>query len=155
MVAVLLAVCLTATGIYDFIVILKANKPGRRVCVEMDSELTEWLAENLEKNDLMLTPQYSMNEVTMSGAMMYCGWPYYAWSAGYDTNYRAAKAVEIYTTDDKEILKQTVKQEGITYILFQENMEFEQRECREDVIARTYPKVYSSQDGSIRVYETR
>lgn len=154
-VAVLLALCLTATGIYDFVVILKGNGPGRRVGVNLNSETTEWLSENLGKDDLLLTPEYSMNEVTMSGEMMYCGWPYYAWSAGYDTNYRAARAVEIYTTADERVLKETVKKEKITYILFQEGMEFEQRECREDVIARTYPKVYSSEDGSIRVYETR
>ena len=98
---------------YDFVVIIKGNGPGRRVTVNMNSELTQWLEENLEKNDLLLTPEYSMNEVTMSGAMLYCGWPYYAWSAGYDTNYRAAQAVTIYTTSDSETLKKTVQQEKI------------------------------------------
>ena len=108
----------------------------------MNSDLTKWLAENLEKNDLLLTPEYSMNEVTMSGAMLYCGWPYYAWSAGYDTNYRAAQAVTIYTTTDSEELKNVVKQEKITHILFEEGSEFEQQQCVEDMIAATYEKVY-------------
>lgn len=93
----------------------------------MNSELTQWLEENLEKNDLLLTPEYSMNEVTMSGAMLYCGWPYYAWSAGYDTNYRAAQAVTIYTTSDSETLKKTVQQEKITYILFEEGSNLNSR----------------------------
>ena len=110
--------------------------------------------ENLEKNDLLLTPEYSMNEVTMSGAMLYCGWPYYAWSAGYDTNYRAAQAVTIYTTSDSETLKKTVQQEKITYILFEEGSEFEQQECREETIAAAYEKVYETQDGRIRIYKT-
>ena len=153
--AVLLAICLTATGIYDFAVIVKGNGQGRRVAVNMDSRTTTWLAANLEKDDLILTPEYSMNEVTMAGVMMYCGWPYYAWSAGYDTNYRAARAVEIYTAADSESLRRVVKQEKITYILFEENMEFEQRECREDIIAETYEKVFESEDGRIRIYETR
>ena len=152
--AVVLAVVLSATGIYDFAVILKGNGPGRRVTVDMNSDLTKWLAENLEKNDLMLTPEYSMNEVTMSGAMLYCGWPYYAWSAGYDTNYRAAQAVTIYTTSDRETLKSVVKQEKITYILFEEGSEFEQQKCVEDTIASTYKKVYETQDGWIRIYKT-
>ena len=39
----------------------------------------------------------------------------------------------MYTTDDPELLKATVKQEKITYILFEEDMEFEQQECREDI----------------------
>ena len=45
------------TGIYDFVVIIKGNGPGRCVTVNMNSELTQWLEENLEKNDLLLTPE--------------------------------------------------------------------------------------------------
>lgn len=152
--AVILAVVLSATGIYDFVVILKANGPGHRVTVNTQSELTAWLEETLNKDDLLLTPEYSMNEVTMSGAMLYCGWPYYAWSAGYDTNYRAAQAVTIYTTSDSELLKRVTEQEKITYILFEEGSEFEQQLCREDVIAASYEKVYETQDGRIRIYQT-
>lgn len=152
--AAVLVVCLTATGIYDFVVILKDNDSGHRIGVNLESGLSKWLGENLEKDDLVLTPEYSINEVTMSGAMMYLGWPYYAWSAGYDTYYRAEKAVEIYTTDSRETLEKTVAQENISYIIYEEGMEFEQHECREDIIRETYPQVYSSEDGRIRIYET-
>ncbi|MDO4274938.1 MAG: hypothetical protein Q4D16_14820 [Eubacteriales bacterium] len=152
--AVILVICLSLNGVYDFVVILKDNDSRHRVAVEADSPLSKWISGNLDKDDLILTPEYSMNEVTMSGAMMYCGWPYYAWSAGYDTSYRAEKAVVIYTTRDTELLKSTVEQEGIDYILFEENMEFEQQACREDIIAQTYPMVYNSEDGRIRIYET-
>ena len=109
---------------------------------------------NLHKDDLLLTPEYTMNEVTMAGVMLYCGWPYYAWSAGYDTNYRAAQAVTIYTTSDREELKDVAKREKITYILFEEGSEFEQQQCREDVIADVYEMVYETGDGRIRIYKT-
>ena len=120
----------------------------------MESDLTAWLSENLISEDLILTPEYSMSEVTMSGVMMYCGWPYYAWSAGYNTNYRAGVATEMYTTGDQKRLKALVQQEGITYILYQEGMTFEEKNCREDTIASAYPLVYQSEDGRIRIYET-
>ena len=152
--AVVLAVCLTVTGVYDFVVILKGNGYGHRIAINMNSELTAWLAENLDKNDLLLTPEYSINEVTMSGVMLYCGWPYYAWSAGYDTYYRAAQAVTIYTTSDRELLKNLVKQEKITYILYEEDSQFEGQDCREDVIAENYELVYENPGGSIRIYKT-
>lgn len=152
--AAFLCICLSATGIYDYVIILKDNDSAHRMTVNMESSLTDWLSANLKKNDLLLTPEYTMNEVTMSGAMLYCGWPYYAWSAGYDTGYRAGQAVLMYTTDDPEVLKAAVKQEKITYILFEEDMEFEQQECREDIIRETYPLVYTSEDGRIRIYET-
>ena len=102
-------ICLTATGIYDFVVILRNNGPGHRVTVFMDSALTDWLSGHLDQEDLILTPEYSMNEVTMSGVMMYLGWPYYAWSAGYDTYGRAQKAVEIYTSEDGEAVRGACK----------------------------------------------
>ena len=108
--AVVLAVCLTVTGVYDFVVILKGNGYGHRIAINMNSELTAWLAENLDKNDLLLTPEYSINEVTMSGVMLYCGWPYYAWSAGYDTYDRAAKAKEIYRSTDAEAITGLLRQ---------------------------------------------
>ena len=152
--AVVLAVCLTVTGVYDFVVILKGNGYGHRIAINMNSELTAWLAENLDKNDLLLTPEYSINEVTMSGVMLYCGWPYYAWSAGYDTYYRAAQSVTIYTTSDSGLLKNLVKQEKITYILYEEDSQFEGQDCREDVIAENYELVYENPGGSIRIYKT-
>lgn len=152
--AAVLCICLSATGIYDYVIILRDNDSAHRMTVNMESSLTDWLSANLKKNDLLLTPEYTMNEVTMSGVMLYCGWPYYAWSAGYDTGYRAGQAVLMYTTDDPELLKAAVKQEKITYILFEEDMEFEQQECREDIIRETYPLVYTSEDGRIRIYET-
>ena len=151
----ILCICLTLTGIYDYVIILRDNDSGHRVTVNMNSDLTDWLSENLHKDDLLLTPEYTMDEVTMAGVMLYCGWPYYAWSAGYDTYYRAEQAVTIYTTDDQNVLKETVKQEKITYILFEDGMSFESQECREDIIRETYPLVYTSEDGRIRIYETR
>ena len=153
--AVILCICMTFTGIYDFVIVIRDNDSGHRISVDINSKLTEWLSDNLKKDDLILTPEYSMNEVTMSGVMMYLGWPYYAWSAGYDTYYRAAQAIEIYTTDSSDTLRSLVEQEKITYILYEEGMTLEQNECREDVIAATYPEVDRSEDGRIRIYETK
>ena len=152
--AVCLVVCLTVTGIYDFVVILRNNGPGHRVSVNMKSDLTDWLEDNLAHDDLILTPEYSINEVTMAGVMMYMGWPYYAWSAGYDTYYRAAKAKVIYSSADVEEIRNLVKQEKITYVLFEEGMEYETMACREDTIASAFKLVYETEDRRIRIYET-
>ena len=153
-VAVVLTVCLTITGVYDFVVIVRNNGPGHRVTVNMNSDLTDWLEQHLTHDDLILTPEYSINEVTMAGVMMYMGWPYYAWSAGYDTYYRAAQAKIIYSSTDTEEIKKLVKQEKITYVLFEEGMEYEQEVCREDTIASAFKLVYETEDGRIRIYET-
>ena len=54
-VAVVLSVCLTITGIYDFVIIVRDNGPGHIVTVNTNSSLTDWLAENLDSRDLILT----------------------------------------------------------------------------------------------------
>ena len=151
---ILFSIFMTATGLYDFVIIVRDNDTDHRMWVDMNSSLTDWLSANLKKDDLVLTPEYTMNDVTMSGVMMYCGWPYYAWSAGYDTYYRAGQAQVIYSTTDKELLESTVVREKITYILYEDGMEFEQQQCREDIIKEVYPLVYTSEDGRIRIYET-
>ena len=152
--AAVLTVCLTITGIYDFVIIVRDNGPGHRVTVNTNSSLTDWLAQNLDSRDLILTPEYSISEVTMAGVMMYLGWPYYAWSAGYDTYDRAEKAKEIYTSREPERVKSLVRQERITYILFEEGMTFEGETCIETTIKSVYRLVYQSEDRRIRIYET-
>ena len=57
--------------------------------------------------------------------------------------------------DTSFAMTQTEEQEKITYILFEDGMSFESQECREDIIRETYPLVYTSEDGRIRIYETR
>lgn len=152
--AAVLTVCLTITGIYDFVIIVRDNGPGHRVTVNTNSSLTDWLAQNLDSRDLILTPEYSISEVTMAGVMMYLGWPYYAWSAGYDTYDRAENAKEIYTSRDPERVKSLVQQERITYILFEKGMTFEEETCIETTIKSVYRLAYQSEDGRIRIYET-
>ena len=45
-------------------------------------------------------------------------------------------------------------QEKITYILFEEGSEFEQKECQEALISQTFEKVYETEDRRIRIYKT-
>ena len=153
--AVILAVLMCATGIYDYVVIIKDNDKDHRINVDLESPLTQWLNDHLTEKDLVLTPYYSISDVTMSGIMMYMGWPYYAWSAGYNTYFRADVAKRVFSTRDPEELKSLVEQEGIDYILYEKGMVIEEvKDCRDDLIAEIYPMVYSLEDRGIRIYET-
>lgn len=147
--AVLLAITLTATGAYDLLTIYNADK--RTLKIDMGSSLTEWLKENVKENDLVLTGEESMSEITLSGIMLYNGWPYYAWSAGYDTDTRAANAIEIYSSEDKEKVKELVKKEGIDYIIYEDGMMYEEHECSDEVIKKIYKCVFEK--GDVKVYK--
>ena len=153
-IGVVLAICLMATGFYDFVIVIRDNGRNRSMAIDLESSLTKWLADNTTEKDLILTPYYSMSEVTLSGCMMYMGWPYYPWSAGYDTNYRGQKAKEMYTTYDTENLRQLVEEEGIDYIIFENGLDLDGEPGHEETIAEAYQLVYTSDNGMQRIYKT-
>ena len=153
--AVILMIALTTTGIYDFAITIKDNGEGRELGVKIDSDVTAFLTEELTSEDLVLSPPYSVNDATLSGMMMYAGWPYYAWSAGYDTNSRWKMAQLIYSTEDPAELKETVAGEGIDYIIFEPGERFDEVQIREETIAQCYPLIYVSEDGRKHIYKTK
>ena len=84
--ALALFIGLIGTGIGEWAVYYNLNK--RYLSVDTSSDLVEWLEENTEKDDVFLTPVWYTNRFFLAGRATYYGWPYYAWSAGHDTDTR-------------------------------------------------------------------
>ena len=81
-----LIILLTATGFSEWCTFININK--NFTIVDTKSNLIKWIEENTEKNDVFLTPMWSTNRFFLAGRPAFFGWPYYAWSAGHDTNAR-------------------------------------------------------------------
>ena len=145
-----LLVLLTATGIYECRIV--RNIDLDHLDFKEDDKLTCWIRENSDSKDIWLTDMISIHEAVMGGAMLYYGWPYYAWSAGYDTVSREEKVAEMFSTPDEERLKELVSAEGISFIMVDAGLrEMEHYNFREDVIAAAYPLVF--QNGDISIYK--
>ena len=150
--AIVLTVILTATGAYDFVIIIRNNGKDHEFVVDTESELGHYIKDNLTWDDLVLSGPDSVSNFTVSGCRMYCGWPYYAWSAGYDTDYRFETAKNIYTIDDEAELLGILREENINYVLYERGMYYDDVEAREDVIADALSLVFESGDGNYRLY---
>ena len=150
--AIVLTVILTATGAYDFVIIIRNNGEDHEFVVDTESELGHYIKDNLTWDDLVLSGPDSVSNFTVSGCRMYCGWPYYAWSAGYDTDYRFETAKYIYTIDDEAELLGILREENINYVLYERGMYYDDVEAREDVIADALSLVFESGDGNYRLY---
>lgn len=154
--ALFLVVLLTATGVYDYTIVLKRNK--NFLSYALNDPVTEWIAENATCDDMFLTPYYSLNNVVLGGAMLYYGWPYYAWSAGYDTFARAEEVRQMYEASTVEELSALIEQNNIRYIIID-------RDCRtsseymvrEDVIEAAYEAVFEHDTGewAVRIFDTK
>lgn len=152
MAAVFLTFGLTATGIYDYITVLHMNGEGRELLIDTKSDVTEWLVANTSSEDLFLTPWYTVNEITLSGRMMYCGWPYYAWSAGYDTDSRGSLMKLIYTEEDPDTLRSLVEDAGVDYIVYEDGETMDELALQEGTIEEVFEQVYASDNGWLRIY---
>jgi hypothetical protein len=153
--AVVVALLLTATGLYDYTIIIRDNDDKHCVTVDTTSGLTAYIKENFTNDDLILSGPDSVSEYTVSGCRLYCGWPYYAWSAGYDTDARFDLAKLMYTSMSADALLETIKAEGITYVLFQNDMYYDDVPANEEPIREICDLVYASEDGLYRLYKVR
>jgi uncharacterized membrane protein len=155
-IAVALVFVLTATGMYDFTTVVKRNK--NYLVYAEDDIVTNWVMENATCEDIFLTPYYSLNNIVMGGAMLYYGWPYYAWSAGYDTGLRDREVRRMYEASSSEELKDLIEEHNIRYIVIDHDCRTSSEyDVREDVIENTYEAVFENDTGDwmVRIFDTR
>lgn len=158
--SVFLIIVLTCTGIYDFYVTVRKNshKNGGYVSFASDSPVTEWVDENSDYDDVFLTDRYTLNEVVLGGASLFYGWPYYAWSAGYDTYEREKIVKEIFAQSDKENLISLCSENNIRYIVIDRSLRTNNEFIvREDIISMTFELVYSNGSGvnELNIYDVK
>ncbi len=155
---VLLIVMLTATGIYDFFIVLQKNTPDTAIVLDLNSDLTAWINENSRSEDIFLTSNYSINQVVLGGAMLYEGWPYFPWSAGYDTDFRTAQVKGMYEARTPEELRSLVEENNIRFIIVdQENRSSGDYIVNEENIKNTFECVYDTGEGEWQtsIYDTK
>jgi hypothetical protein len=157
LVGILLAVMLTATGIYDFFTVLKKNSPAMAIVLNMEDPLTDWIDEHSDSKDIYLTSNYTINQVVLGGAMLYEGWPYFPWSAGYDTEFRTEQVKQMYQAETPQELDALIKKNNIRFIIIDYNNRIaEDYVLNEDNIRTAYECVYQDGVGDwmVSVYDT-
>ncbi len=153
--ALLLTLAMTATGLFDLTVIIKRNE--NHLTYDLNDPVTLWIRDNATSRDIFLTSNYSLHRVVMGGAMLYDGWPYYAWSAGYDTAYRDEQVKKMYEAESSQELTRLAEENNIRYIIVdmdaRTNADYT---VREDVISSTFQAVYTEGEGDwlFTIYDT-
>jgi len=120
--AVILFISLTATGISEWIVYYNLDKNS--IEMNLSSPMVAWIEANTDKKAVFLTAPYSMHTFFLSGRYSYYGHPYYAWSAGYDTEARMALYADLLTGcgGNYENFRALCLQENISYILIDDDL---------------------------------
>lgn len=151
--AIIILITMTSTGIIDFITLYNENRASISVVVQVNDPVTLWVKKNTNPKDILLTDTYCVNPILLAGRSIFFGWPYFAWSAGYDTESRQKIVKQIYGGTDPYIVKKLVNENHINYIVIDDgNRQSKTYKLNEELIKDTFTKVYD--DRGVTIYKT-
>ena len=106
--------------------------------------LIEWLTKETKPREIFLTNRFVNHPMLMAGRRVFYGWPYYAWSAGYNASKRDKDYLDLFQSRDPRKVFRLLKENGINYIAFDNAVrrgEFVKRH-NEQIYARYFPKIF-------------
>lgn len=141
--AVIMCILLMCTGLAECRILWNLDENAFEY--RDDDPMINWIHENSDSHDIWLTPMYHIARPVVGGAMLYYGWPYYSWGAGYDSLAREEIVRRMYGAEDVGTLKALTTQEKISYIIVDADAK-DQYDVREDVISAAFPIAYTEGD---------
>ncbi|MEQ1558889.1 MAG: hypothetical protein ABL933_08125 [Methyloglobulus sp.] len=150
--AILLSVLLSVTGWVDLLTLYNMNKND--VTIAMDDPVTLWASKNSNPRDIFLTDWEVLHPVQFAGRPIYFGWPYYAWSAGYDTDTRGEKMKSIYQANSAQEVLDMSHAEGIRFIVIDDAVRnSKEYGVNEPLIIQTLPLVFSHEKNHTLIFK--
>src|SRR3989338_11125828 len=114
---------MTLSGIIDFFPIKNDSKIA--LADYPKNQDVAWIIKNTEKNSIFLNSTYLYHPASLAGRKIFLGWPYFAWSQGYDTTARSNKIKDILSSVDKKYVCDFLLKNNIQYVsLYASNPDF-------------------------------
>lgn len=111
---VILVFFLTFSGIIDFFAI-KNDRLYKILDAPANPDVA-WIKNSTPPSSVFLNSSYLYHPASLAGRKIFLGWPYFPWSAGYDTDKRGLILRKLYQEVDFLKLCQDLKENGIDYI---------------------------------------
>jgi DNA-binding beta-propeller fold protein YncE len=146
LVATALAATIVIGGVIDFIPV----KNQGILEFGMDGDpLYEWVKNDTDPRSVFLSDIYVVNQILLAGREIYYGWPYYAWSAGYDVFPRESWYREVFANRSARQVAQQLNERGIDYVAIDDGVRrgtFATK-VNEEIFERYFERSFSD-DGS-------
>ena len=152
--AMFFAVLITGTGFVEF---FRVHNDNWVDVPFQNNRLSDWLLRNTKPSDVFLSDRYVHHPLLMNGRRIFYGWPYFAWSMGYDTGERDLVYGTILKEQDPGRLLKLLKRNGINYVAIDNGF----RQSKWDIgdhelaFAAHCPRVFEDQEhrfGDLTIY---
>jgi len=101
-------------GIIDFFPLLNDHKIA--INDVRSNPNADWILNNTPKDAVFLNTIYLYDPPSLAGRKVFFGWPYFAWSQGYDTYKRGDKLKEILGSNNKFQACNLLKENNLDYV---------------------------------------
>ena len=128
-------------GLIDFFPI---HNTGWSEVTYKNDPLIDWLNKNTTPRDIFLTDRFVNHPILMAGRRILYGWPYYAWSAGYNAGKYDRLYTELFEGKDPWKVYHLLKENGIKYVAYDNAVRQGQfiKRPNDQLYATYFPKVF-------------
>jgi len=144
---------LTLSGIIDIFPIF--NDRYMEVKDIPNNKATNYILNRTPKDAVFLNASFLYDPASLAGRRIYLGWPYFSWSAGYDSTKRFGKMQSFLAPDDKASLCSSLAAENIGFIEIQapSYLEDEDLVINYSFFENNFVKIYHDSDEEISIYD--
>jgi len=149
---ILLILSLTLSGIIDFFAIYNDRKiPIPDI---PRNEVATWINANTPKDAVILNTSYLYNPASIAGRSIFLGWPYFAWSAGYEEN-RMPIMRQMYESKNPNIFCPLFQKYRISFVTVEAISGDRDLPTIDPVYFRSLAKpIFITENGSYAIYTT-
>lgn len=154
--ALLLGFFLMFSGMLDLFPYL--NKNREPYALDTQTALVAWLEKNTNERAIFLTPTWFYNSFFYTGRQSWYAYPYYAWSAGYNSVQREQEYFSLLGGFDNDLASfvELINRDRIAYALIDNDMRINSPYLNEDFFIQNFPLLVEFQDREgIAVYDLR
>jgi len=140
-IATVLFLLIVPGGVIDFFPI---HNTGWSEVTYRNDPLIDWLKKQTRPRDIFLTDRFVNHPILMAGRRVLYGWPYYAWSAGYNASKYDRLYIELFEGRDPWKVFRLLKENGISYVAFDNAVRQGQfiKRPNQQLYATYFPKVF-------------
>jgi len=141
---------LVFSGLIDFFPII--NDTYIKLPDYRENPTASFIFNHTPKDSVFLNATYLYDPASLAGRKIFLGWPYFSWSAGYDTDSRFSEMKELLSSNNKFLLCGLLRQRGISYVEIQNPTSIENITINYSFFENNFIKIFEDNRSKISIF---
>lgn len=142
---------LTLSGIIDLFPVLNDNFYGLPDQNHVPD--IEWITNNTPSSAIFANSYYLYHPASLAGRRIVLGWPYFSWSAGYDTDQRDKDLRAIYRVNDVRKVCALSFKLNFSYVTINTQIKDESTEFNLEFWKKNFPLLYQNEKSGFFIFD--